>query len=116
MKLTGTAVPPDSKAVYREIAKAALEAVEGQAAVVELYAATAGGGDVTVPAPDQAEIDKLVQQLRAGIASVDMGRFTVKRADNLAYVSVNIAPVKARKVKKSPPAPKVPAEKPAVKK
>ena len=91
MKLLELEEKPDPKILFRKIAKAALDGADQTpplAAPVELY-----GNDV-MPVPSKETIAKQVQALRSGLASVDMGRFTVEPIGNRAWVIVSTKPAR----------------------
>ncbi len=128
MKILELSPATDDKKLFRDMAEMTLEGAKDAPAKtlkVELYPATvevdsALNETAMVKNPITKEaIATLLSKLRNGLASVDMGRFSVKLEGNIAEVSVSTrAPrvVKKKAAEKTAEAPKAtPAAKKAAK-
>jgi len=110
MKMLELAVPYDGRELYRQIAKKAIEGNEMEpkkSVPVQLYEVPEVDGkpDPAFVPPVKDDLAKLVNAVRSGLSGVKEGvRFSVEHKGQLAWVSVNEAPAKARKPKVAKPA------------
>ncbi len=110
MKILELAVPDDGRELYRQIAKKAIEGNEMEpkkSVPVQLYEVpTEEPAKSAFVVPVKEELAKLVNAVRSGMAAVKDGvRFSVEHKGQIAWVSVNSAPAKARKPKAKNAAP-----------
>lgn len=103
MKMLELAVPDDGKEMFRTIAKKAIEGNEMEpkkSVPIQLWEVPAviEGEPAFVP-PVKDDQAKLVNALRSGLAGTGQGRFSVEHKGQIAWVSVNNVPAKARKPK-----------------
>lgn len=109
MKMLELAVPDDGKQFYRDVAKKAIEGNDKAPKLsvpVQLYEydeTVVGSG---LPPNKEAQA-KLVNALRSGLTGAKEGvRFSVEHKGQIAWVSVNSDPPRARKANKAPKPPK----------